>query len=416
MEWTAPRIGATIASVLAILALLVMSPRLVENVDANEITVIQSLSGTLNCYKEPGPVWQGLGTVTSYPRQGTYAFDVHTDKVNTGKPLQFNDGGTAMLYGSVNWMMPTDCAQVVSIHKQFGSKDGIESRGVARMVNTAIQLSGNTMTSIESFAERKAELIEAINDQAENGAYQMVTKQVERTNPITNQPEKVLAAEVVRDKNGKPVRQHGSILEQFGIVLQPMSIEKLEYSKIVQDQITERQKATTQVQISQANAQKAIQAAITAEKEGQAAAAKAKWEQEVVKAKAVTTAQQELEVETLAAKKRFDVQALDAKAAEQYKREQVLRGEGDAERRKLVLAADGALDAKLQAYKEVQAIWAQNFGAFKGQLVPSVTMGAGAGSNALSTTQNLVELLTAKTAKDLALDLSNVQGAATRGR
>jgi hypothetical protein len=382
-----------------------MSGSLVENVGANQITVIQSLSGALNCYKEPGPVWQGLGSVTSYPRQGTYSFDVHTKDVNTGKPLQFNDGGTAMLYGSVNWMMPTDCAQVIAIHKQFGSPEGIESRGVARMVNTAIQLSGNTMTSIESFAERKAELIEAINDQAENGAYQMVTKQVDRVNPITNQPEKVMAAEVVRDKAGKPARQHGSILEQFGIVLQPMSIEKLEYSKIVQDQITERQRATTQVQISQADAQKAIQAAITAEKEGQATAAKAKWEQETVKAKEVTLAEQKLAVAVLAAKE-----------AEQYKREQILRGEGDAERRKLVLAADGALDQKLQAYKEVQAIWAQNFGQFKGALVPGVVLGGSGGANAVGTAQGLVELLTAKTAKALALDLSNVQGATNKGR
>jgi hypothetical protein len=393
------RYGAAIAGVVAAVVTVLSTPFMVENIEANELAVIQSVSGELKCYTDPGPAWQGLGTVTKYPRRGTYAFDEHKvdaagkDITNTGKPLQFNDGGTAWLYGSVNWEMPLDCKQVIAIHKTFGSRQGVESQGVARMVNLAIQLSGSTMTSLESFAERKGELIEIVNDQAQQGAYQMVTKQVERTNPITNQLEKVLAAEVVRDKTtGKPVRQQASILDQYGIHLQPMSIEKLDYSKIVQDQITERQKATTQVQISQANAQKAIQAAITAEREGQATAAKAKWEQETIKAKEVTKAEQGLAVATLAAKE-----------AEQYKREQILRGEGDAERKKLVMA-DGALDQKLKAYVDVQGAWASAFAQFKGQLVPQVTTGGSA--NGVSSAQNMLDLIGIKAAKDLAVDLS----------
>ncbi len=377
------------------LVTLILTPQLVENLDAKQLMVIQKLDGTLDCYTEPGPKMQWLGTVTTYPRQGSYLFDVHTEKMDTGKALQFNDGGTARLYGSVNWQMPTDCKQIVMIHKQFGSPSGIEERGVARMVNTAIQLSGNTMTSIESFAERKAELIDIINDQAQNGAFQMVTHQVERTNPITNQPEKVLAAEIVRDpKTGKASRQHGSILDQFGITLQPMSIEKLDYSTIVQEQIKQRQAAMTQVQVSQANAQKAIQAAITAEKEGQATAAKAKWEQETVKAKEVTKAQQEFEVASLA-----------AKTAEQRKREQVLLGEGEAERKRLVMQADGALEKKLEAWTAAQKFYADALANSKQPLVPGVVMGQ-SGTGQHSSVQGLLDMLSVRTAKDLSLDMS----------
>jgi hypothetical protein len=365
--------------------------------------VIQSITGDLACYTEPGPKYQGMGTVTKYPRRGTYNFDRHVvngdGKIieDNGKQLQFNEGGTAKLYGTVNWEMPLDCKQIIAIHRTFNSQSGVEAQGVSRMVNLAIQLSGSTMTSIESFAERKGELIEIINDQAQNGAYQMITKQVERVDPVTNEKKMVSAAEIVRDKAGKPVRQQASILDQFGIHLQPMSIEKLEYSKVVQDQITQRQAATTQVQVAQAQALKAVQQSITAEKEGLALATKAKWEQETIKAKVVTEAQQRLEIATL-----------DAKAAEQYKREQILRGEGDSERRKLVMSADGALDQKLETYKAVMTVWAQNFGEFKGQLVPQIVMGQQGSSNAVNGTANLIDMLSAKTAKDLALDLTNV--------
>jgi regulator of protease activity HflC (stomatin/prohibitin superfamily) len=403
--WTPKRIVAAVIGVIVLLAIAITVPRLVETLDSHNVMVIQSVTGELTCYTEPGPKWQGAGTVTIYPRRGTYSFDKHVvggdGKLveDTGKQLQFNEGGTAMLYGTVNWEMPLDCKQIIAIHRTFNSQAGVESQGVARMVNLAIQLSGSTMTSLESFAERKGELIEIINDQAQNGAYQMTTKQVERTDPVTNEKKIVSAAEIVRDKAGKPVRQQASILDQFGIHLQPMSIEKLEYSTVVQEQITTRQAATTQVQVAQAQALKAIQQAITAEKEGQADAAKAKWKQETIKAQVVTEAQQRLEVASLAAKE-----------AEQYKREQILRGEGDSERRKLVMSADGALDQKLEAYKTVMAIWAQNFGQFKGAIVPQVQMGGNGSTNAVSSTSALIDMLSAKTAKDLALDLSNTGG------
>lgn len=394
------RLGALVGGAVLTLLTLVLTPQLFEVLDAKEVMVIQSMGGDLNCFTDPGPKWQGLGTVTTYPRRGTYSFDKHDEKNDTGKALQFNDGGKAVLYGSVNWEMPLDCKQIVAIHKTFGSAAGIEAQGVSRMVNSAVYLSGPMMSSIESAAEKRSQLVELINDQAQRGVYQTVIRSVEQPDPITNEKRHISIVEIVRDSAGLPRRQQGSILEQYGIHLQPMSIEKLLYSQEVTAQIAERQKATQAVQLSQANARKAQQDAITAEENGKAEAAKAKWAQETIKAKLVTEAQQKLEVATLAAKE-----------AEQFKREQILRGEGEAERRRLVMSADGALDQKLQTYKDVMTVWAQQFGQFKGTLVPQVQMGAGAagGTNAMTSTQSLIDMLSAKTARDLAVDLSNVK-------
>jgi hypothetical protein len=77
------------------------------------------------------------------------------------------------------------------------------------------------------------------------------------------------------------------------------------------------------------------------------------------------------------------------------------------ERKKLVMNADGALDKKLEAYKVVNAKYAEAIKNYQGAWVPSVIMGNSAGTGA-NGGQALIDMLTAKTAKDLALDMSIV--------
>jgi hypothetical protein len=103
----------------------------------------------------------------------------------------------------------------------------------------------------------------------------------------------------------------------------------------------------------------------------------------------------------------LEVARLAALAAEQTKRENVLLGEGESERKRLVMNADGALQLKLDAWIEVQKAYASAIGSYGGNWVPLyVTGGAGAEKGAGTGAMQLVDLLTAKTAKELAIDLS----------
>lgn len=409
------RLGVVGGSLIAAVVVALTIPNLVETLDASEIMVIQNpVSGNLTVYTEPGPKWQGFGKVTKYPRQSQYSFcsttvqdgnvarEVTCDGATTAaKRLRFNDGGHANLNGSVNWEMPLDEASIINIHKKFGSAAGVETRAVGKMLDAAVYLAGPLMSSTESSGARRAELVQYINDQAENGVYVTNVKNVVEKDTAGNEVTTTIT-EIQHDTNGTPKRQQGSILSAFNLKLLPLSISDLKYDGVVEKQIAQRQNATTAVQIARANATKAEQDAITVEAEGKARAAKAKWEQETIKAKEVTLAQQKLEVATLAAQE-----------AEQYKKEQILRGEGEAARKRLVMQADGALDKKLEAYKVVQGYWANAFKDFKGSMVPSVQMGGAAGGNSTSNTNALVDMLTAKTAKDLAVDLSNTGRNAT---
>jgi hypothetical protein len=397
------------AAVVGILALGIASFGAFENLDASEIMVVQApLSGDLDVFTEPGYKWQGWGKVTKYPRQAQYSFcsklvavenkwvEQQCDNSTTAaKRLRFNDGGHANLNGSVNWEMPLDAPSVINIHKKFGSAEGVESRAVGKMIDAAAYLAGPLMSSTESSGARRAELVQYINDQAESGVYATVAESIVTKDAVGNDVTEKVTKILVDDK-GQPKRQQGSILGQFNVKLLPMSISELKYDNIVEQQIAQRQTATTSVQIARANAQKAEQDAITTEAQGKANAAKAKWDQETINAKEIAEAQKGVEVAKQAALE-----------AEQYKKEQTLRGEGEAARKRAVMQADGALEKKLEAYIKVQGFWANAIQNYQGQLVPSVVMGGGSGANAGSNSQALIEMLSAKTAKELALDLSN---------
>lgn len=388
MNVKALAIGAV--SLIAVLAII---PNMFENLNASDVMVIQTVSGKLKTYTDPGPKWQGFGTVTTYPRQKQYVFGLEDGK-DTSIKLQFNDGGTATLHGSVNWEMPVDKDSIIKIHKAFGSADAVEKRAVVKMMDAATYLAGPLMSSIESAGERRNELVNIINDQAERGVYVTLVKTITRKDDLSKEEKTVNVTEIQRNTNGTPKRQQGSILGEFNIKLQPISIKNLDYDDVVKNQIVARQKSTTAVQLAIAQALKAEQDAITAEKNGIASAAEAKWTQETIKAKLVTEAEQ-----------KRDVAKLAEEEAAHYKAQQILIGQGDAERKRLVLAADGALDQKLEAYKQVQGFWANAFSKYQGAMVPSIMMGgATGGQTSAGNAQALVDLLTAKTAKDLTLD------------
>lgn len=389
---------------LVALLLVVVSFFCFENLDSSQLMVIQDpVDGDLHVHTQPGVKWQGFGKVTKYQRRSEIIFAL--PEVNqkgeivsgedTSKRIRFNDGGHASLSGALQWEMPLDDASITAIHRTFGNQTSVERSAVEKMLDLAIYLSGPLMSSTESSGERRSELTNFINDQSAGGPYKTVTKNVKQPDPITGEEKTVSVVEISKDENGGFQRQQSSTVKTFNITLLPISIKEIRYDGIVEGQIAARQKATTEVQIAIANARKAEQDAMTTAKIGEANAAKAKWDQEVIKAKMVTEAQQKLEVATLA-----------AKAAEQTKREQILLGEGEAERKRLVMNADGALDPKLEAYKEVNKYYADAISKYQGNWVPSVIMGGGNGGTSGSGATGLVDLLTAKTARDLGLDLS----------
>lgn len=378
------------------LVVIVLSGSLFENLDSTEEMVIQYPTGKLVAVTEPGWTMQWFGSVQKYKLRDQYNFE-RAEKTNLR--IRFNDGGHADVSGVVSWEMPTDHESLIKIHRKFGSQHAIEQTVIRPTLESATYTSGPLMSSTESAAEKRNMLLQYMQDQAKNGPYQTRTIAIKVPDPITGVEKTVNAAEIVTE-NGKPARESETTVSQFNINLLPMTISEIKYDDEIEAQIKNRQISIQGVQIAQANALKSEQDAITAEKTGQAKAAEAKWAQEAIKAQKVTEAEQELEVATLKAKK-----------AEQLKTEQILIGQGNAERKRLEMAANGALDAKLEAFVKIQTAYADAISNYKGSWVPQIIYGNTGNSNvAGSGAQQLIDMLSAKTAKDLAIDLTVASG------
>ena len=283
------------------------------------------------------------------------------------------------------------------------------------------------MSSRESAGERRNELINFIGDQAARGVYQTESKEIEIPDLLAGEIEvvemvdepkldddgkpvldekgepiyvkmpkkvkkprskKITVVEPIKDSKGQIKVQEASAIAEFGIRLYNITLEGIRYDAQVQAQIDAQQKAIMDIQTQMANAKAAEQKRLTVEKEGAAKAAGAKWDQEVKKAKAITEAEQRREVARLA----LESARLERDAT-------IEKAKGEAEAKKLVMVADGALEKKLNAYIQVQKAYAAEMG--KQRWVPEVVIGNGSTAPATG----VMELLQVKAAKDLALDL-----------
>ena len=382
------------ASVVGILIVIFISSKMFTVLDAGEYIVIQYPTGAVKVGTEPGIYGEWLGTVTRYKRREQYSFAASNehDQVDRSLRIQFNDGGSARISGVVSWEMPDNPNQILEIHKQFRSQSGVDAQLIRPVIENAIFMSGPLMSSTESAGERRAELLQLISDQAQNGIYK--TERVKRKIIDLDGQEKEVTASQIMIRDNHPVRETESPLKKLGVAMMPATINGIGYDPKVQAQIDKRQEQITEVQTAIAQAKKAEQQAITVAKQGEAAAAEAKWKQEVIKAEQVTKAEQERAVAEL-----------NVKTAELNKRTAELQGEGEAAKRRAIMNADGGLEKKLDAYVKVQEIWAGAFKDHSGAMVPSIVMGNGSSGNAVGNTNALVDLLTAKTAKELALDV-----------
>lgn len=393
-----------VLTVIGLIAIPMFITEMYSNVDAHEIVVVQApFSGELTVITEAGWKLTKFGKVTRYPRQAQYSFSSAKDQ---GKSLdesiktRFNDGGTAHLSGVLLWDMPLEPTKIIALHRRFSNFIAIEQQLIRPAIEKVVYVVGPTMSSTESSAERRPEIPQYIDDQLSNGPYLTAKKVTRVHDALTNTDKDTVVVEIAQGSDGHAIRSAPSAITDAGIHLYPVTIDGITYDDVVESQIKERQKATTQVQISQANARKAEQDAITTEQQGKANAAKAKWEQETINAKEVALAQKDLQVATLA-----------AQTAEQYKKQQILEGEGEAEKMRLKMSANNALDAKLEAFVKVNEFWANAFSKFQGNVVPTTVFGASSGNNGSNNAaQNFMDLVTAKTAHDLSLDLSTTKG------
>ena len=396
------RLGVRVAGglVALILVVWVFSGTMI-TVQADEIVIKQDLvGGQLHVWDTPGPHAVLWGTVTRYKRSAQLWFSAKEDegkKTDDSIKVRFNDGGHGNISGSLRYTLPIDQNKMITIHQTYHSMEAIDHELVRQVVNKGVYMSGPLMSSRESYAEKRADLINYITDQIQFGVYRTEHDQVKTTDPLTGQ-EKVV--DIVRPKHNDHFangieREEESPIQRFGMSASNITINGIDYDPVVEAQIKQQQEAIMAVQQAIVNARKAEQDALTVEQQGKAAAAKAKWDQEVEKATAVTSAEKDKAVAVTQAEKDKDVAALALETAKLNAQQTVTSAKADADAKKLAVQANNNLQERIDAYVKVMGAWATAYG--NQRQTPDIQLGGGAGGG----TAAAMDLLAVKAARDL---------------
>jgi regulator of protease activity HflC (stomatin/prohibitin superfamily) len=370
-------------------------------IQADEIVIKQDLvGGQLHVWDTPGPHAVLWGTVTRYRRSAQLWFSAKEDegkKTDDSIKVRFNDGGHGNISGSLRYTLPTDQNKMIIVHQTYHSMEAIDHELVRQVVNKGVYMSGPLMSSRESYAEKRADLINYITDQIQFGVYRTEHEQVKTTDPLTGQ-EKVV--DIVRPKQNDHFpngieREEESPIQKFGMSASNITINGIDYDPVVEAQIKQQQEAIMAVQQAIVNARKAEQDTLTVEQQGKAAAAKAKWDQEVEKATAVTSAEKDKAVAVTQAEKDKEVAALALETAKLNAQQTVTTAKADADAKKLAVQANNNFQERISAYVKVMEAWATAYGAQR--QTPDVQLGGGgAGGTAAA-----MDILAVKAARDL---------------
>ena len=417
---------------ITILLVLAISPLLIGINDAGHRTVIQYPNGTLSYKFEPGVYAQWFGSVEVYKDVITFDFDKTVNGEGStldqkGIAVRYQDGGTGTVFGIARFRLPSSEVDMAKIHKEFRSNAGVAHKIIKNTTEEIMNHTAGLVSSEESYTDRgtytqraKTQLrlgkfatrqkeITTVEVGMEFCLAGKLTKELKKECHDVKKTKKIIP--VIATKDGVDVHVAND-LKQYGITLSGFNMVDWGYEKKTLKQISDKREATMAIITSKANAERAKQDAITAEQQGLANVKTAQYEEEVIKQKAVVVAQRKAEVAVIAATQLVDVaaqQKLQAKekqlAAVHYKKEQILIGQGDGERKRLVILADGALAQKLATYEKVNANYAKEFG--KQKWVSEITMGgsAGKGNSGSNAALNIIEMLSVKTAKELSLDM-----------
>lgn len=318
----------------AVILMLCFVGKFGEDVSNEKIVVNQfPFSGKMAYWTSPGWKWQGCGTTTEYYKTQQYWFGgKDADGKEHGTPIRliFNDASVGYIYGSLRIKLPTSEDKLAKIHTDYNGMDRLMNDLVSQTVVKVVYASGPLMSAFESYAEKKNDLIAYVDDQLTSGVYKTSVKEVVITDSFTGEEKKIKVASLFADENapGGYKRSETSPFAYYGIEIGQVAISDIQYDDKVTQQIEAQQQANMSIQTKKSEALAAQQDAIKAEAEGKAAAAKAKWEQERIKATEVTKAEQEREVARLAAEK-----------AEFEKKRIIAEGQAEAEANRLKVAA-----------------------------------------------------------------------------
>lgn len=310
--------------------------KMVEFNDAGVYQVKQSVSGNLEVITAPGPYFQGWGTITSY--NAAEMFELSKEDNDEPVKVRFSDGGTALVSGSVQFVLPADQESLLSLHQFFKTPEALRTRVLRQTFVEAVQQTASLMKADESYSTRRSEFAALVQEQIERGIFATEAIEAKEADVDGNQFNDTNIV-IKKNEKGERIISKTSPLIRFGIQVGQVTIKDFDYDETIDNLIQKKKEAEQQKVVARANAERAKQDAITARERASAEIAVAKGQEEVEKIKEITKAEKEKAVAILSAEKDFQTAKLAKATADEEAAAAIAKGRADAEVNRLKVTA-----------------------------------------------------------------------------
>lgn len=375
--------------------------------DAGNRTVVERTTGEQIVQFAPGIFYAGFfAKQKEWPNQisVTYQTDAAADVIEDNGievgqiMIRFSDATTANVKGITQFILPSDEKEMILIHNTHRTPQSLVMKRLAPYTKECLQSSAQLMSSEKHYGGGRAQMAQDFIDQLKEGVYLLRTEENVVFDSLAAEKKRVYETEIqIEKKTGLPRRKVSSIKE-YGITVADAAITDVDYEEQVDQKLTKIIDAVTKSSISKQELMTAQQQTLTAKAQGEQALVEIEYQQKQEQTKQVVEAETKVKVaeqDKLQQKIAYEGAILEAKKIKEL-------ADATAYSRQRIMQADGALEMKLNAQIEVQKAWAEAFSKYTGAVVPQFQGGGGTGANGAL---NFMDIITAKTAKDFALEM-----------
>jgi SPFH domain / Band 7 family len=377
--------------------------------DAGNRTVVERTNGEQIVQFAPGIFYAGFfAKEKEWPNQISVTYQQEAAELNledngieVGKiMIRFSDATTADVKGITQFILPSEEKEMILIHNTHRTPQSLVVKRLAPYTKECLQSSAQLMSSEKHYGGGRAQMAQDFMDQLKDGVYLLKTEENIVFDSLEQEKKRIYQTEIQYDKKTAAPKRKLSSIKEYGITVADAAITDVDYEEKVDQKLIKIIDAATKSAISKQELMTAQQQTLTAKAKGEQALVEIEYQQKQEQTRQVVEAETKVKVaeqDKLQQKIAYEGSILEAKKIKEL-------ADAQAYARLKIMKADGALEMKLKAQVEVQKVWADAFSKYTGAIVPQIQTG---GSGTTNGAINFMDIMTAKTARDFALDMKN---------
>ncbi len=273
--------------------------------DSSERTVVQQMSGNQFVQYKSGVYYAGFfAKTTQWPNQISVSYqdtipnmELNDGTIEIGKVIiRFGaDATSASVSGIVQYILPSDETEMVSMHNAHKTPQSLVSKRLAPYTKECLQSSAQMMSSEMHYSGGRSTMSQDFGDQLRNGVFILKTTDRVVFDSLENEKKKVYVTEIVTNKNGETKRKNSSIKE-YGITVADANITDVDYENRVDVMLGKKIDAATAASIAKQQFITAQQQALTAKAVGEKQLVETEYKEKQIQTQQVVKAETQVKL------------------------------------------------------------------------------------------------------------------------